>query len=139
MSPLRGVFYENLEKWDSFEKKIFLERKMDEFGVFFWSKTEVWDSLLKKCEITDCKQILRMHNSQCTIGLRTESLVTWNHWNHWNRWNRWNHLTHLTHLTQLTQLTQVWDSFVKQQDLRGVERGKRSCAWKHGITWWDKN
>ena len=28
---------------------------MDEFGVIFWSKTEVWDSLLKKCVVTDCK------------------------------------------------------------------------------------
>ena len=28
---------------------------MDEFGVFFWSKTEMWDSLLKKCVVTDCK------------------------------------------------------------------------------------
>ena len=28
---------------------------MDEFGAFFWSKTEVRDSLLKKCAVTDCK------------------------------------------------------------------------------------
>ena len=28
---------------------------MDEFGVFFWSKTEMWDSLLKKCVVADCK------------------------------------------------------------------------------------
>ena len=28
---------------------------MDEFGVIFWSKTEVWDSMLKKCVVTDCK------------------------------------------------------------------------------------
>ena len=46
---------EKRKKWDTFEKNFFLARKMDEFGVFFWSKTEMWDSLLKKCVVADCK------------------------------------------------------------------------------------